>query len=412
MEGHFDHDFSAVRVHTDARAAASALAVNALAYTVGRDVVFGAGEFSPQTSAGEHLLAHELAHVVQQSASAPQLDRLEIDASQKGSGEREAAAAADAVTAGEETPSQPSHLRPIVQRSVGSPAGGCGVCYGTPRAAGTAAHRVIELEFEIMYPLLLPELPLPPSPTDDNGVLDLALPTPTGLAIGEIKPANVAGMLQGDSDMLWYEGVLAAAGLPVVPLTLPPPPGPIIFPNPGLPDCPLQELFVLPPVNGVYMYYCEPDFRDLVGLPECDCRRRRTRRVPVPVPVPVPERERRRVPLPLPLPSPFPAPVPVPPSRPVLEEIYEFIRRVVETGEDAMEAARKFIAEHPEVLAYIAGIMIGAAIVIVVATIIEDILTAGAGILDDPASFAAAAALVRAAMEALQRSGQLAPALP
>ena len=67
FEPRFGHDFSRVRVHTDARAAASARAVGAQAYTVGRDVVFGAGQYAPGTSAGNRLLAHELAHVVQQS---------------------------------------------------------------------------------------------------------------------------------------------------------------------------------------------------------------------------------------------------------------------------------------------------------------------------------------------------------
>jgi hypothetical protein len=63
------HDFSQVRVHTGAKAAKSARAVNALAYTVGRDVVFGAGQYEPETRAGRELLAHELAHVVQQGQS-------------------------------------------------------------------------------------------------------------------------------------------------------------------------------------------------------------------------------------------------------------------------------------------------------------------------------------------------------
>src|SRR5215213_8121459 len=67
MEPRFGHDFSRVRVHTDARAAQSARAVNALAYTVGQDVVFGTGQYAPGTTAGTRLLAHELTHVVQQS---------------------------------------------------------------------------------------------------------------------------------------------------------------------------------------------------------------------------------------------------------------------------------------------------------------------------------------------------------
>jgi hypothetical protein len=61
------YDFSQVRVHTDARAAESARAVNALAYTVGQHVVFGAEQYEPGTAQGRRVLAHELAHVVQQS---------------------------------------------------------------------------------------------------------------------------------------------------------------------------------------------------------------------------------------------------------------------------------------------------------------------------------------------------------
>ena len=66
MEPRFGFDFSGVRIHTDARAAESTREVNALAYTVGRNVVFGAGQYAPQTEAGRHLLAHELTHVIQQ----------------------------------------------------------------------------------------------------------------------------------------------------------------------------------------------------------------------------------------------------------------------------------------------------------------------------------------------------------
>jgi Domain of unknown function (DUF4157) len=66
MEPRFGHDFSQVRVHTDERAVESAEVVNALAYTVGQDVVFGEGQYEPETGEGKRLLAHELTHVVQQ----------------------------------------------------------------------------------------------------------------------------------------------------------------------------------------------------------------------------------------------------------------------------------------------------------------------------------------------------------
>lgn len=75
LEPRFGHDFSRVRVHTDARAAQSARAVNALAYAIGRDIVFGAGQYAPSTHQGQQLLAHELAHVVQQATTRPRLQR-------------------------------------------------------------------------------------------------------------------------------------------------------------------------------------------------------------------------------------------------------------------------------------------------------------------------------------------------
>ena len=72
FEPRFGHDFSQVRVHADGKAAESAQTVNALAYTVGRDVVFGAGQYPPFAVGDRKLLAHELAHVVQQGGSTTQ----------------------------------------------------------------------------------------------------------------------------------------------------------------------------------------------------------------------------------------------------------------------------------------------------------------------------------------------------
>jgi hypothetical protein len=66
MEQRFGHDFGHVRLHTDTRAAESAAAVSARAYTVGADVAFAAGEYAPDSDVGRLLIAHELAHVVQQ----------------------------------------------------------------------------------------------------------------------------------------------------------------------------------------------------------------------------------------------------------------------------------------------------------------------------------------------------------
>jgi|GEM_PF-5150205 len=77
MEARFGHDFGRVRIHTDTKATEAAQAVNALAFTVGQDVVFGMGQYEPNTSAGKRLLAHELTHVVQQSGDISSTTRLQ-----------------------------------------------------------------------------------------------------------------------------------------------------------------------------------------------------------------------------------------------------------------------------------------------------------------------------------------------
>ena len=69
MEPRFGHDFSKVRVHSDAAAQESARDLSAHAYTVGNNIVFGAGRFATGTPDGQRLIAHELTHVVQQSGA-------------------------------------------------------------------------------------------------------------------------------------------------------------------------------------------------------------------------------------------------------------------------------------------------------------------------------------------------------
>jgi hypothetical protein len=77
-ESRLGHDFSEVKIHQNAAAAHSAASIGARAYTSGQDVVFGAGEFSPDSESGRYLLAHELTHVVQQGGSGGLVQRQEI----------------------------------------------------------------------------------------------------------------------------------------------------------------------------------------------------------------------------------------------------------------------------------------------------------------------------------------------
>ena len=105
MEARFGHDFSRVRVHTDRRAGEAATAVGARAFTVNRDIVFGTGEYAPHTRPGRWLIAHELAHTLQQAgdAAAGSVTRkkpLSVGA-QEDEFEREADAAADAAVVDE-----------------------------------------------------------------------------------------------------------------------------------------------------------------------------------------------------------------------------------------------------------------------------------------------------------------------
>ena len=75
FEPRFGHDFSQVRVHTDSKSSKSASALNARSFTVGQDVVFGPGQYAPETNQGRQLLAHELTHVVQQHSTSEKFQR-------------------------------------------------------------------------------------------------------------------------------------------------------------------------------------------------------------------------------------------------------------------------------------------------------------------------------------------------
>lgn len=84
FEPRFGYDFSHVRVHTDTPATESAAAIKARAFTVGSDIAFGAGEYAPESAAGQKLLAHELTHVVQQDGQMATLRSKGIDVHKTG----------------------------------------------------------------------------------------------------------------------------------------------------------------------------------------------------------------------------------------------------------------------------------------------------------------------------------------
>ena len=118
MEPRFGYNFSRVRIHADSKAAESARAVNALAYTVGNDLVFGANRYAPHLPRGQRLLAHELTHVVQQQSSTLQaLGHSDLQVSHPTDPlERDAEAAASSVETSQRLPSVHSASGGLIAR--------------------------------------------------------------------------------------------------------------------------------------------------------------------------------------------------------------------------------------------------------------------------------------------------------
>jgi hypothetical protein len=261
MEQRFGQDFSAVRVHVGTAAEQSARDVNAAAYTVGNNIVFGAGQFAPQTSAGRRLIAHELTHVVQQSGS----------------------------------------RRVSLQRKLlRGAAAGCGICLndaGGGSLAGRIAHCEVQDAFIAANPDMVAERPVPmteatPSMPDD----DISCVFPGGVPlwpqvdlsyermehgqrviyIGEIKPLDDAGKQvgAGRKQLQDYERAFRASGRydEVYRMRDKPPSGPLYFVNPRRPpSCPPQLIQVAQTERGLYQYYCVPPFSEQVKDARCKC---------------------------------------------------------------------------------------------------------------------------------------------
>ncbi len=115
MEHRFGHDFGRVRIHTDAKAVESARAVDALAYTVGPHIAFAAGRYSPHTRDGSRLIAHELAHNIQQGEASVREPRMTPD----DTAEQEAQQAANTVRAAKQVVSRPGQTGRLARQGSG-----------------------------------------------------------------------------------------------------------------------------------------------------------------------------------------------------------------------------------------------------------------------------------------------------
>ncbi len=120
MESRFEHDFGKVRIHADSQATRSGMGSHAAAYTVGSQIVFAAGQYTPETPTGQRLLAHELAHVVQQSTVQTRADGDQMPAHRRNSFETEADRAANRIHAGLEATGLSRLSAPAIQCSDGT----------------------------------------------------------------------------------------------------------------------------------------------------------------------------------------------------------------------------------------------------------------------------------------------------
>lgn len=265
MEPRFGRDFSRVRVHNDATAAATADSIGARAYTVGPHIAFASGQFETATRVGRQLLAHELAHVLQQTAG-------------EGRAELSLARSID-----ERPQLQVSSSGPVVQMQARGSAGGCGVCLGgDSRAAGKIAHDEIQDAFKALDTEVHSELPVqvvkPGEKAPFVPELDLAKESYSNLfgrviEIGEIKPLDDANtqLAVGRRQLGDYARELKFTYDEVFRLKSAPPSNiPFINPN-NPPGCPPQIIEVQLTEPGIYQYYCEPPWSKLVTDPNCKC---------------------------------------------------------------------------------------------------------------------------------------------
>jgi hypothetical protein len=263
FEPRFGADLGGVRIHDNQQAAASARAIGAHAYTHGQHIVFGEGQYSPQSSQGKELLAHELAHTLQQSpAPESSTDQIPITSSR------------DSVA-----------LRKVFLKRRGA-AAGCGICIPDPtgKSQGKIAHIEIQAAFFAINAMIQKEFPVPTAPMGEPAPftpsVDLAIEDfssdPTRIYIGEIKPLDDAGE-QVDiarKQLQDYARELKASGYygEVFRLAVPAPPIPIPYVNPlHPPGCPPQMITVQLTEPGVYQYFCDPAWSDLVTDPRCAC---------------------------------------------------------------------------------------------------------------------------------------------
>jgi hypothetical protein len=272
MEAGFKFDFSRVRIHAnDPVSSESAHAVGAHAYTVGSDIVFGAHQYRPETFAGRELLAHELAHVVQQDGAGGGLPQRKLEMGQSGSAaEREADRAAQRVALGLPIDRPLGRAPTTLQRGK---AGDCKVDGMTSNAIGAEVHSIIQGWCATQNPICAREIPVPggsSKATGKTGFADLVhhnYPMSREVEVGEIKPFGESTSFTAHVQLARYiqslQRLVPESEVKFAPMYSWIPRAP---PNGMTPfhSTPQRQQFLNchAPTSGVYFYWCTANEKD------------------------------------------------------------------------------------------------------------------------------------------------------
>jgi hypothetical protein len=253
--------------------------------------------------------------------------------------------------------------------------------------------------------MIIPEAPFF-NPTDaENGRLDLMRiirsgSPPTIIEIGEIKPDNDQGRKAGKADLEFYrrqvQAMFPGPLFNVMYMTLDPPLASVPFTDAPGTQCPVQELRVRGPKlggqPGLYFYSCTPP-RSQINRSCCGSA------VPVPVTSEADEKSKEK--------AKDQAANPAPALQPSMaRQIADFVRSLINTASDVEKAVEQFLRSHPEIVDYLHLAVLS----IFLANILEDILTLGAGLADEPIVISICMTMLR--MARAMRAATLVPVMP
>lgn len=355
MENRFGYDFSNVRIHTNSLATKSANSINALAYTSGNNIVFNEGQFRPNTDNGKKLLAHELTHVVQQNSG--KVSRKVIQ--RQFSGTCESMLRSPSTERG--LSGNAVHAAILADFTTRVP-GAIGIAIPGASAAPLRSQGLCGEDATEIVPQVL-------GGRAGMGFPDLVRWNAGILEVAEIKPASFGCAIDGEAQLFGY---ITQGNAPDPPQTAWRAAHGIFSVVPMLPTT-YTPLSIITPGFSIMISWCTP------GLMVYKVTRRQRQR----------ERQRQRQEQR----STTEQPATRRQEQSNWDMVIEFIEGIIHAGGNVEESIRRFLTENPQLIDFIIWAGIGG----IVATILEDIATAGIGIADDPLIISICVQMIRIA---------------